>query len=213
MKRLSIPFLLLILASGLAGHPMGNFSVNHYASLTVTPRGLDVHYALDLAEIPTFDLLRQWNPDKTSPRQQLESKATEQARQWLKALAFSVDGRPTQARFVSDQLTIGDGAGNLPILRFAVVAHIPAVAGKLIYEDHNYPDRTGWKEIVINSSRGAKLVKASQTNKDLSHALTQYPPDPTIAPPQDLRAELEWRAPQPLSPVRPPVIDRFPNRT
>jgi nickel/cobalt transporter (NicO) family protein len=210
MKRLSIPLLLLILASGLAGHPMGNFSVNHYASLTVTPHGLDVHYALDLAEIPTFDLLRQWNLDRSSPRQQLESKATEQARQWLKALAFSVDGRPTQAKFVSDQLTIADGAGNLPILRIAIVARIPAAAGKLIYEDHNYPDRTGWKEIVIDSSRGAKLVKASQTNKDLSHALTQYPPDPTIAPPQDLRGELEWRAPQPLSPIRPPVVAQIP---
>jgi nickel/cobalt transporter (NicO) family protein len=206
MRRLFVPLLPLILASALLGHPMGNFSVNHYAKLTVTARGLDVHYALDLAEIPTFDLLRQWNLDKDGPRQQLETKAAEQARHWLGELSFTVNGRPVQAQFVSDRLTIADGAGNLPILRIAIVARVPAGAGKLVYEDHNFPERTGWKEIVIESSSDAKLIRASQTNKDLSHALTQYPPDPTIAPPQDLRGELDWRVPQTLSPVRPPVI-------
>jgi nickel/cobalt transporter (NicO) family protein len=215
MRRLLFPLLLLIMASGLMGHPMGNFSVNHYVKLTATPDGLDVRYSLDLAEIPTLDLLRQWNVDKDSPRQKLDLKAAEQARHWLGALSFAVNGRPVQARFISDRLTIADGAGNLPILRIAIIARVAAPAGKLVYEDHNYPERTGWKEIVIESSNDAKLIKASQTNKDLSHALTQYPPDPTIAPPQDLRGELEWRVPQPLSPVLPPVIAQIPqpNRT
>ena len=67
-----------------------------------------------------------------------------------------------------------------------------AKAGSLTYEDLNFPDRSGWKEIVIAAGNGATLTKASQTSTDLSKALTDYPPDPTLAPPQDLRAELTW---------------------
>ena len=59
------------------------------------------------------------------------------------------------------------------------------------FEDHNFPDRAGWKEIVVR--RGwAQLVQASHGNVDRTKALTVYPPDPTSAPPQDLRASAEW---------------------
>src|SRR5206468_3487190 len=33
---------------------------------------------------------------------------------------------------------------------------------------------------------------ATQDNRDRSQALTAYPQDPTVAPPQDTRASLEW---------------------
>ena len=56
--------LILIILIGTWGvawaHPMGNFSVSHYIRLQTTMRGVDVEYALDLAEIPTFELLREW---------------------------------------------------------------------------------------------------------------------------------------------------------
>lgn len=210
MKKHFLPVLVLLLARGLAAHPMGNFSVNHYVNLRVTAQGVEVRYSLDLAEIPTFDLLRQWQVDRNSPPAEIERKAREQARAWLKGLVFTVDGKPVPAQFESDRLTIADGAGNLPILRIATSAHIAASSGKLAYEDHNFSDRTGWKEIVVDSGAGAKLVKASQSNKELSKALTQYPPDPTIAPPQDLRAELEWRLTQPTLVTPRPIVAQIP---
>jgi ABC-type nickel/cobalt efflux system permease component RcnA len=102
-------------------------------------------------------------------------------------------------------LAIADGAGNLPILRITTRARVPAAGGKLQYEDRNFPARAGWKEIVINSGR------------DITHGLTQYPSDPTVAPPQDLRAEIKWKAAEPViaaagvpavSPVPPPIAVR-----
>ena len=63
-------------------HPMGNFSVNHYARLEATARGVQLTYAIDLAEIPTFDLLHSWQLERTSPAEKLDSKAREQARLW-----------------------------------------------------------------------------------------------------------------------------------
>src|SRR6478672_2967073 len=95
---------LTILMGGAAWtHPMGNFSVSHYTKLQTTARGVEVEYALDLAEIPTFELLRAWKLERDAPRMELEKRASEQGREWLGHLTFIVNGRTTAARFDSAQ--------------------------------------------------------------------------------------------------------------
>ncbi len=202
MKR--FVFLLLVLAALGLSHPMGNFSVSHYARLEVRGPGVDLVYVLDLAEIPTFDLLRSWQLERTSPKERLEAKAREQAKLWLSGLQMKSASQPVYPKFLSSELVISDGAGNLPVARITAHAYVDARAGQLAYEDHNFPDRAGWKEIVIVAGKGALLRQASQTNKDVSNSLTQYPPDPTVAPPQDLRAELTWLAETPALAQRKP---------
>ena len=195
--------LLLLLGAGLAfPHPMGNFSVSHYARLEVTGGGVELIYVLDLAEIPTFDLLRSWQLERTSASRQLRAKAAEQAELWLNRLQITSDRRPVHSKFLSSELVMSDGAGNLPVARITTHAHLETTGGTLAYEDPNFPDRAGWKEIVIVSGAGATLRQASQTSQDASKALTEYPPDPTLAPPQDLRAELTWLVDSP-APARP----------
>ena len=199
MNRSSVLFFCaLICSSSLFAHPMGNFSVSHYSRLTVTAHGVELQYALDLAEIPTFELLRSWKLERSSPPSELDRKAAEQAGEWLKNLAITIDGRLVKFTLEHPNLVVADGAGNLPIMRITMRAHANAHGIRLGYEDHNYPERAGWKEIVIDAKDGALLKKASQSNKDISKALTQYPPDPTVAPPQDLRAEAEWTVEKPL---------------
>ena len=64
--RLLLP---VFLASGLLfAHPMGNFSVSHYSRIEVNAQGARIRYVLDLAEIPTFQLLQEWKLEQTSPR-------------------------------------------------------------------------------------------------------------------------------------------------
>ena len=190
MRRFCV--LLWLSAAAALAHPMGNFSVSHYARLEPGPQGVDLVYALDLAEIPTFDLLRSWNLERDSPREQLEARARAQARLWLSQLRITSNSRPVRAEFLSSELAIADGAGNLPIARITAHARVNA-SGAITYEDPNFAERSGWKEIVILAGRGTSLVQASQSGNDISKALTAYPPDPTLAPPQDLRAELAWR--------------------
>ena len=188
----------LVCASALVAHPMGNFSVSHFSRLQVTPRGVELRYVLDLAEIPTFELLRTWKVDRSAGAAEINARANEQAREWLSHLIITSNDRTVHARLESVKATIADGAGNLPILRADMRANIDATPGTLAYEDQNYSQRAGWKEIIVDATRDAALVQASQSNQDLSKALTQYPPDPTIAPPQDLRAGLNWKVTQPL---------------
>ncbi len=176
----------------MSAHPMGNFSVSHYAKLQMTQRGVELVYALDLAEIPTSALLSEWNLGRSAPAPELDARAAAQAREWLKNLIIKVDGKPLRPHFESAKLVIADGAGNLPILRITTHAHLDSHGGNLTYEDLNFPDRTGWKEIVVDQGTGATLRQASQTSTDISQGLTRYPADPTIAPPQDLRARIDW---------------------
>jgi ABC-type nickel/cobalt efflux system permease component RcnA len=205
MKKL----LLAFLCCGVPGlaHPMGNFSVNHYARIEAGPNGVEIRYVLDLAEIPTFELLQKWNLQAASPRAELERHAAAEAREWVAGLKVIADGRAITPRFDGAELATADGAGGLPVYRITSRLHVAAKPGKLEYEDRNFDGRAGWKEIVIAARAGATLEKASQGDQDRSQGLTAYPQDPMVAPPQDLRAALEWSAgPVTVTEARKPVI-------
>jgi hypothetical protein len=78
LTALSIPAL---------AHPMGNFSVNHYSRLHFHETGVDLTYILDLAEIPTFQLLGSWQTDsKDQPL--LDRKTRQQAAEWVANLSL-----------------------------------------------------------------------------------------------------------------------------
>lgn len=63
--RAALP-VLLALPGLLCAHPLGNFSVNHYTRFEARPGGLEIRYVIDLAEIPSFDLLSDWGLDRNS---------------------------------------------------------------------------------------------------------------------------------------------------
>ena len=54
---------------------MGNFSVSHYTRIELSDKGAEATYVLDLAEIPTFELLRDWKLDAKSAPAALEALA------------------------------------------------------------------------------------------------------------------------------------------
>ena len=56
MKRALLLFAVLftVLAAPAGAHPLGNFSINHVAEVSVSTDRVDVRYLLDQAEIPTF---------------------------------------------------------------------------------------------------------------------------------------------------------------
>jgi nickel/cobalt transporter (NicO) family protein len=188
---------LLVFSALAIAHPMGNFSVSHYTRMEPTAKGLEVTYALDLAEIPTYTLFRDWKLDAKSPQADLEAKAAEQAREWAKGLEFRSAGKAIEPKFVRSSIRVSEGAGGLSVTRIEMAFVVPDTTGSVDFEDHNFQDRAGWKEIVVRPGRGAQLVRASQGDTEISKALTEYPPDPTKAPPQDLRASLEWEVIQP----------------
>jgi ABC-type nickel/cobalt efflux system permease component RcnA len=126
-------------------------------------------------------------------------------------LSFTQDGKSLHPVIQSTALAIIDGAGNLPVFRITTQMLVPATPGRLDYEDHNYMTRAGWREIVVTAADGAEIRQASNTDRDLSQALTSYPRDPTKAPPQDTRGWVEWTsAPLTISQAAPKVTTPAP---
>lgn len=208
--HLALAFFLGV--SAIWAHPMGNFSVSHYSRIEVTPRGATLRYVLDFAEIPTSQLLQQWKLDAGSPRAELDRRAADQAREWMRNLKIEAGGQSVTPRFERAALTMGNGAGGMTVLRIAADFTLDAAPGSLRYEDRNYPDRSGWKEIVVAAGSDTALDRAEPATPDRSKELTAYPEDSLASPPQDLRAEVTWRATGVLSaaPATPTVTPQVP---
>jgi nickel/cobalt transporter (NicO) family protein len=198
MRRL-IPFFAAIL---LTAHPMGNFSVSHFTRFDVQKKSVKVTYVLDLAEIPTYQLMRNWDLDPAAdakiPQSTLDQKASKQAIEWIRQLDFTSDGARLEPKIERTAITLSDGAGGMRVSRIETSLRLDHVPGKLAFEDRNYPDRAGWKEIVIASTDSTPIIQASQSGADRSKALTEYPADPTLTPPQDLRASIVWHVEAPV---------------
>jgi hypothetical protein len=46
----------LVVPTVAEAHPLGNFTINRYAGIEVAGRDVYVRYALDVAEIPTYQI-------------------------------------------------------------------------------------------------------------------------------------------------------------
>src|SRR5689334_3028776 len=122
---------VLLIAAGIStiahAHPMGNFSVSHYARFDARPGGAELTYVLDLAEIPTFELLQTGNLDAAN-RAAILSRARDQGGEWLAGLSITADGRSVRPRFRSANAELSDGAGGMLVLRVTVSAFVPVHA-------------------------------------------------------------------------------------
>jgi nickel/cobalt exporter len=170
---------------------MGNFSVNHYSRLHFGPRAMELTYVLDLAEIPTFQLLGQWQID-WKDQSLLSGRVEQQAKEWLDNVVLTQAGQRVPLRVLSVSPAAVEGAGGMPILRISMTTTAMLRPGDLTYEDRNFPGRAGWKEIVVDHDSSVMIHSSSHTDQDLSKGLTYYPTDPSITPPQDLTAQVNW---------------------
>jgi len=175
-------------------HPMGNFSINHFSAIAVYPHTVRVTYIIDMAEIPTFQEMQETGlvaqPDDPSVVPYRKRKVEE----WRQGLVLRIGDQSLVLSPRSSELTFPAGAGGLPTLRLAVMYEAPVQveSGTLTYEDHNYPQRAGWKEIVASVHDGISLTRSSVPGESKSLQLTKYATDLLQAPPQDVHAELTF---------------------
>ena len=191
-------------------HPMGNFSVNHYAKITLEPDGVRLQYFIDLAEIPTYQELQQASLTSadtaagagTSPAllNFVASKGAELAR----GLSLRLDGDAVPLHLVSTAIIFPPGAGGLPTMKlgYVFIAAYPhgvgAAQANLSYIDSNYPGHAGWKEVIVTGP-AAIILASSAPATDRSRELSDYPTDMLTSPPQDLAATVRVALPATLA--------------
>jgi nickel/cobalt transporter (NicO) family protein len=166
--------LVLAIAGTASAHPLGNFTVNHYAGIELAGDSVYVRYVLDVAEIPTFQI----GDDVRAP-----GFAATVAKQ----LELRLDGARVGLRPVAHRIVARAGAGGLSTLRFDAVFSAPASGRSLSFVDRVLPARIGWREITIRARDGARLLGASAPNESRSNALRAYPAE-LLSSPLDVRS-------------------------
>ena len=176
---------------------MGNFSVNHYARIEPGQPSDEspVRARFSRTALP----LNCSNAGVCKPparARNSDRKAAAESKAWTRQLQFTANGKRITPEWESADIALADGAGGLPVLRVNTHLKVAAQPGTLHYSDGTYPDRTaGWKEVV------------SPGTPDRSQALTAYPQDPTLSPPQQLTADITWKGtpvPTPVSKIEKP---------
>ena len=54
-------------------HPLGNFTINHYAGVQVAPDGVGIDYVLDMAEIPAFQEINHLDTNRDHKAEPVET--------------------------------------------------------------------------------------------------------------------------------------------
>ncbi len=179
-----------------AAHPMGNFSINHYARIEAQAQRITLRYVLDFAEIPTVTERDVMGVSGNAPVSEAASAAYLHAKALTlrDGLALTIDGRPAPLAVTPVTLEFRPGAGGLSTMRLVLDLAAPLPTARtgatyqVAYRDNNYAERTGWKEIIALGGAGAALQDSSVSGGDVSRELTVYPANPTLAPPQQTEA-------------------------
>jgi len=207
--------LLASLASLASAHPLGNFTVNRYSGLVLSPSEVRIRYVLDMAEIPTYQISPAIDKDGDgTPRaDEMQAWADLTAAELLSKLTLTVTGVPIALSIQSDHVEFRPGQADLPILRLEVTFAGPIPeSGSIEYRDSNFAERIGWKEITVSSTEGVAIADSSVPNSSVSDELQAYPSDLLSSPLDVTEASFSFHpgqaAPAPeLSVARPTVAD------
>ena len=169
MRRLAlIAVALVALAAPVAAsaHPLGNFTINRYSELDLSGNRLYVVYVLDLAEIPTFQARQAGGIDGAAYARRIATNTT-----------LSVDGRPARLVVIRHALAFPQGQGGLKTTRLEVLLAGPTLHGaeRIAYADRNYAGRIGWRELVVRSSDGGRVLSSTAPASSISERLLAYP--------------------------------------
>lgn len=205
MKRLLLAAavtsgVVVAFAGSASAHPLGNFTINQFSGLHVGRDGIVIDLVTDMAEIPTYQVKGDIDTDGdgTFDDQELATWRSAQCAARADELKVDLDGqavRPVVDGAIA--LSFPPGQGGLPTLRLECPLRATVSAGApqhtLVYEDHNFAGRLGWREIIAVGD-GAAIRSSDVGDVDVTNRLTQYPKDVLSSPPNQRSATVRFEA-------------------
>lgn len=176
-------------------HPLGNFTINHYAGVEVAEDSLGVDYVLDMAEIPAFQEINQLDTNhnrKTEPVEtvQYPTQKCDEINSYLELL---INKQPLALSLVKSAVEFPPGVGGLSTLRLSCSFQGTMEslgADKLVeFEDNFYPQRLGWREITVAANGVA--VQGNFNSSSISNRLRNYPNELLSSPLDQRRISLK----------------------
>jgi nickel/cobalt exporter len=190
-----LALLAVVLApAAVAAHPLGNFTINHYAEVRIEPDRVLLDVVIDKAEIAAFQARQGFDldGDGSVSDEEIDAGRVSGCAELTEDLVLTVDGTELALRTIEAGLTFPPGVGGLSTMRLvcgfeATLADpIGAEARRISFTDESSPNRLGWREILTRGS-GVRIgiVEGELRDKTISARLTAYPPELASRPPGD----------------------------
>jgi nickel/cobalt exporter len=171
---------LLVAAPAALAHPLGNFTINHYAGLRVASDAIALDVVIDEAEIPTFEarIELDTNGDGDVSDAETDAARVPRCRALTPSLDLTVAGRATALELAAAGLSFASGAGGLPTMRLvceyrAPIAPAIASRASIAFADASFAGQLGWREVTAVGD-GMTLSDAPPTTS-VSDRLRSYP--------------------------------------
>ncbi len=173
----------LLVPAVVTAHPLGNYTINHYAGIRVEPDRVLLDVVIDQAEIPTFQARLDFDTDEDGDVSdaEIDTGRVTACEGLAPSLALVIGGQPVAPSLAEAGLSFPPGAGGLSTMRivcgFEVALGAPPAAGTtLTYADAAFPDRLGWREIVVEGSGVTISAEGGEPRAvGVSARLTAYP--------------------------------------
>jgi nickel/cobalt exporter len=192
---LGLALLAVVLVPAVAAaHPLGNFTINHYAEVRIEPDRVLLDVVIDKAEIAAFQARQGFDldGDGSVSDEEIDAGRVSGCAELAQDLVLTVDGTELELRTIEAGLTFPPGVGGLSTMRLVcgfeatLAAPIGAEARRIAFTDESSPNRLGWREILTRGS-GVTIgvVEGELRDETISGRLTAYPLELVSLPPAD----------------------------
>ena len=182
---------LVVFAPAAGAHPLGNFTVNSFSGVRVSPDAVMVDVVVDSAEIPTVQEFPEVNAGSGVSAAAAQRFAAAECARLRPGVELRVGGDRVGLRVAGSRLRVLAGQGGLHTMRLSCrlssVGAVDTVGRRVEYVDANALGRTGWREITV-AGDGVDVVGGSARTESVSQGLRAYPQDLLASPLDDRRA-------------------------
>jgi ABC-type nickel/cobalt efflux system permease component RcnA len=189
LARLTLPVvvavgLVVAVPAAVLGHPLGNFTINHYAGVRVEPDRILLDIVIDYAEVPTFQARQDLDLDLDGSVSdaELEDGRTGACEAVAADLDLTVGGVAAKLRLAEAGLSFPLGVGGLTTMRLVCAFEAPldppigADPVRVGFADRSDAERLGWREIVaVGSGVTLQAVEGERRAVSVSDRLLAYP--------------------------------------
>ena len=167
-------------------HPLGNFTINHYAGVQVATDGVGIDYILDMAEIPAFQEINQLDTNHNRKAEPLETVQypDHKCQEVNSHLELLINKYPLALSLIKSTVEFPPGVGGLSTLRlscnFQGTTELVGANQLIEFEDQFYPQRLGWREITVVAN--GVPIQGDFTSLSITNRLRDYPTDLLSSP-------------------------------
>jgi ABC-type nickel/cobalt efflux system permease component RcnA len=191
---ISILVVLIVLLIDAHAHPLGQFSINHFARIEISSERVRVRYVIDLAEVPTFQASRLADADSNGSLSvgELNDYLEKIAPGYVENLILMAGGKRVKLdRTEIKEIGLLPGTSGSEAMGLAILRIVLNLEGRVeissqpihfTFEDKNESERPGWRELMLSQGDGIAVFNSTIFGNSLTDELKAYPENPTLAP-------------------------------